>query len=353
MTLAFSAFTDLGGNRFRERGGLDFEDFAVGQLFHHRPGITATQRDNVEDSLLSHNQAMIHFDHHYSSKTEFKRPLVVSTVTIQRAIGMAWKTFGLRKRILGWHSIRMTAPVFDGDTMYASSRIVSVEDGGDPEAGQLGVETSVVNQDGTTVCQMRWDVTVYRRAAFAKLAPAYAAGDAKPATRFASHVRREDGGLCEKLGVEFDELAEGQVFEHRPPFVFSWQEVRLRALLGGDHAAVVLDPALSARDGMGPAIAEYWMLNVTAAVTTRTFGRVVANLQWEPIKVEGVARDGDLLFVESEILGKRTSSSRPDQGIAHVAARARLQDGTPVLSFERRFLMYLSAGGPHQAAGYV
>ena len=102
-----------------------------------------------------------------------------------------------------------------------------------------------------------------------------------------------------------------------------------------------------------PAIAEYWMLNVTAAVTTRTFGRVVANLQWEPIRVEGVARDGDVLHVESEILGKRMSSSRPDQGIAHVAARARLQDGTPVLSFERRFLMYLSPAGPHSAAGYV
>lgn len=350
--IAFSAFADLGGNRFRERGGLDFEDFAAGQVFHHRPGITATQRDNVEDALLSHNQAMIHFDHHYSSKTEFKHPLVVSTVTIQRAIGMAWKTFGLRKRILGWPSIRMTAPVFDGDTLYSRSQILGVEAGDDPDAGLLHVETIATNQDGATVCQMRWDVTVYRRAAWARIAPAYAVAGAPAATAFGSHMRREDGELVEKLGVEFDELAEGQVFEHRPPFVFSWQEVRLRALLGGDHAAVVLDPSLTAQDGR-PAIAEYWMLNVTAAVTTRTFGRVVANLQWEPIRVEGIARDGDLLFVESEILGKRTSSSRPDQGIAHVAARARLQDGTPVLSFERRFLMYLSPAGPHSAAGYV
>lgn len=350
--IAFSAFADLGGNRFRERGGLDFEDFAEGQVFHHRPGITATQRDNVEDSLLSHNQAMIHFDHHYSSKTEFKRPLVVSTVTIQRAIGMAWKTFGLRKRILGWPSIRMTAPVFDGDTLYSSSRILGVEAGDDPEAGLLHVETVATNQDGATVCQMRWDVTIYRRAAWARVAPSYAVAGAPAATQFGSHMRRDDGALVEKLGVEFAELAEGQIFEHRPPFVFSWQEVRLRALLGGDHAAVVLDPALTAVDGR-PAIAEYWMLNVTAAVTTRTFGRVVANLQWEPIRVEGVARDGDVLYVESEILGKRMSSSRPDQGIAHVAARARLQDGTPVLSFERRFLMYLSPAGPHSAAGYV
>lgn len=350
--ITFSAFTDLGGNRFRERGGLDYEDFAEGQLFHHRPGITATQRDNVEDSLLSHNQAMIHFDHHYSAKTEFGRPLVVSTVTIQRAIGMAWKTFGLRKRILGWPSIRMTAPVFDGDTLYSSSRILGIEAGDDAEAGLVHVETVATNQDGTTVCQMRWDVSVYRRAAWARTAPAYAVAGAPAAPAFASHLRREDGALVEKLGVEFDELEPGQVFEHRPPFVFSWAEVRLRALLAGDHAATVLDPALSAQDGR-PAIAEYWLLNVTAAVTTRTFGRVVANLQWEPIRVEGVARDGDLLFVETEILGKRISGSRPDQGIAHVAARARLQDGTPVLSFERRFLMYRSAAGPHRAASYV
>src|SRR5262245_34073325 len=161
---AFTSHVKVGENRYRERFGLDFEDFAVGQVFKHRPGLTISQQDNVEESMDTLNQAMIHFDAHYAAKTEWKHPLVVSTLTLQRLIGLTWKTFGKKIRILGWADISMTRPAFGGDTLYAESEIKGKQEiPGDPSCGRLTVVTKGINQDGTIVCSMEYDMLVYKR----------------------------------------------------------------------------------------------------------------------------------------------------------------------------------------------
>jgi len=164
VDFAFSSHVQVGEKRYRERYGLDFEDFVVGQVFKHRPGLTISQQDNVEESMDTLNQAMIHFDAHYAAKTEWKQPLVVSTLTLQRLIGLTWKTFGKKIRILGWADISMTRPVFGGDTLYAESEIRGKQEiPGDPSCGRLTVVTKGINQDGTTVCSMEYDLLVYTR----------------------------------------------------------------------------------------------------------------------------------------------------------------------------------------------
>jgi itaconyl-CoA hydratase len=161
---AFTSHAKVGENRYRERYGLDFEDFAVGQVFKHRPGLTISQQDNVEESLDTLNQAMLHFDAHYAAQTEWKKPLVVSTLTLQRLIGLTWKTFAKKVRILGWADLTMTHPVFGGDTLYAESEIKDKRElPDDPSCGRLTVITKGVNQDGVVVCSMEYDLLVYKR----------------------------------------------------------------------------------------------------------------------------------------------------------------------------------------------
>jgi itaconyl-CoA hydratase len=64
-------------------------------------------------------------------------------------------------------------------------------------------------------------------------------------------------------------------------------------------------------------------------------------------------RDGERIFAESEIIDKRVSKSRPDQGILHVLTRGVTREGRQVCRYERKLLAYRSAQGPHVAAGYV
>jgi itaconyl-CoA hydratase len=67
--------------RFRENVGFGYQDFVVGTVIEHRPGRTVTEMDNVLMTTLTGNTAPIHLDAHYSSKTEWGRPLVCLTHT--------------------------------------------------------------------------------------------------------------------------------------------------------------------------------------------------------------------------------------------------------------------------------
>src|ERR1700722_425404 len=123
----FTTYHCIGDNRYQERHGLDFEEFAPGQRFRHRPGLTLSQQNNVEEALDTLNGAMLHYDAHYAAATSWQRPLMVSTLTLQRLVGMASKTYGRRRAILGFDDITMNGPLFGGDTLYAESEIVAVD----------------------------------------------------------------------------------------------------------------------------------------------------------------------------------------------------------------------------------
>jgi len=93
---------------------LDFEQFTVGQVFHHRPGITLSQQDNREKALETTNFAQLHYDQHYAEQTEWQQCLVVSTLTLQKVMGSSWKTFARRDRIVFFDDVSMVHPVFGG-----------------------------------------------------------------------------------------------------------------------------------------------------------------------------------------------------------------------------------------------
>ena len=155
-------YIEVAPQRFRERWGLDFEHFEVGQVFGHRPGYTFSQQDNANESLDTLNQAMLHYDHHYAEHTEFGEPLMVTTVIVKKVIGMTWKTFYRRKRIVCWHAINMKAPVFGGDTLYAESEITALADADDSDCGLVSVNTRSIKADGQVSSEFAYDALIYR-----------------------------------------------------------------------------------------------------------------------------------------------------------------------------------------------
>src|SRR5580692_9539850 len=84
-----SAYRELGPKRYRETSGLYYEDFEVGDVFEHRPGRTITDVDNIWVTLLTLNVQPVHFDAAYAAKTEWKKLLVDSTLTLALLTGMS------------------------------------------------------------------------------------------------------------------------------------------------------------------------------------------------------------------------------------------------------------------------
>ena len=143
----------VGDKRFRESYGRYFEDFEIGDVYEHRPGRTITETDNTWFTLLTMNQHPLHFDKEYGAKTEFGKVLVNSCLTISLVTGMSVSDIS-QKTIanLGWDKVRLSGPVFVGDTLYAESQVLSKrESNSRPNQGIVRVETKGIKQDESVV----------------------------------------------------------------------------------------------------------------------------------------------------------------------------------------------------------
>ncbi|AWS42219.1 MaoC family dehydratase [Streptosporangium sp. 'caverna'] len=145
--------------------GRYFEDFEVGDVYRHGLGRTVTQADNIWFTLLTQNTARVHFDAHYAAQTEFGRPLVNSAFTIALVTGQSVNDVSYNVMAnLGWDEVRLPNPLFEGDTVYSSSEVLTLrESRSRPEVGIVTVRTTGTNQDGTVVITFNRTVMVYRR----------------------------------------------------------------------------------------------------------------------------------------------------------------------------------------------
>ena len=156
---------EIAPRRFRESHGRYFEDFVVGDVYEHRPGRTISETDNTWLTLLTMNGHPLHFDAAYAAQSEFGRPVVNSCLTLSIVAGMSVADVS-QKAIgnLGWTDIRLTAPVFAGDTIYAESEVLAKRESAKrPTQGVVTVQTTGRKADGTVFMTFQRTVLVPRR----------------------------------------------------------------------------------------------------------------------------------------------------------------------------------------------
>ena len=334
-----------GTARYQERFGLSFEDLHVGLHIRHRPGADVSQQDNHEESVEMINNAQLHYDSRYAAQTEWKRPLGVSTMTVQRLMGMISRSWYRRRALLGIESIALTAPVFGGDTLYSESTVSALHDGEDPDVGIVSLAIVGNNQRGETVSRIACRIEVYRRGRHPDGSPDAIVAEEE---RFCLYRHAAGGILVEQTGLAFEDLVEGETFEHWPGRTIDVEESRLHALRSLEINPRWHDAAYIARsDHKDRAVFEPLVLGVVTALSTRTFGRVAANLGWTNIVMPRPVRTGETIYAESTIGPLRASSSRPGQGIAQVDTRGFVETGELVCSYQRTLLVYCRNAGPY------
>ena len=156
---------EVGKNRYRESYGRYLEDFNVGDVYEHRPGRTISESDNTWFTLITMNQHPLHFDAAYAAKSEWKKPLVNSALTLSIVAGMSVSDVS-QKAIanLGWDKIRLTGPVFVGDTIYAESEVLSVpESKSRPTQGIVTVKTTGKTSEGLVFMTYERTVLIPKR----------------------------------------------------------------------------------------------------------------------------------------------------------------------------------------------
>ena len=105
--------------------------------------------------------------------------------------------------------------------------------------------------------------------------------------------------------------------------------------------------------GIQPAVFEPLVIGLLTALTTRTLGRVVANLGWTQIELPRPMLLGETMYAESTFGELRASHSRPDQGIAMVESRAYVGERRPRLQLSARAPGLSPRHGPLRGRGLL
>ena len=144
---------EIGPQRYRASYGRYFEDFQINDVYEHRPGRTLTDHDNISFSLLTMNQHPMHCHMEFAKKSEFGRLLISSPLSLAVGVGMSVNDVSAKAIAnLGWKDIRLSGPVFAGDTLYAETQVLDKRQSKSrPTQGIVTVRTRGINQDGLEI----------------------------------------------------------------------------------------------------------------------------------------------------------------------------------------------------------
>ena len=143
-------------------------------------------------------------------------------------------------------------------------------------------------------------------------------------------------------GKYYEELAVGDVYEHRPGRTVSEFDNTLWSLLSVNLQPLHLDANFAESTEFGQRLVNSMFTLSTVVglqVHDLTLGTTVANLGFEEITFPHPVFIGDTLYAETEILDKRLSESRDDSGIVTFEHRGKNQDGELVCTCKRTALM--------------
>jgi acyl dehydratase len=136
--------------------GLYYDELEVGRVIEHAIRRTATDMDNTLFSCLTHNPQPLHIDHQFAAESEWGKPLVNSIFTLGLMIGLSVSdtTLGTTIANLGMTDVKFPKPVFAGDTIRATTEVVSKRKSGSrPNAGIVVFRHRAFNQRNEMVAE--------------------------------------------------------------------------------------------------------------------------------------------------------------------------------------------------------
>lgn len=147
--------------------GKFYEDYVVGDVYQHAIGRTISEADSTWFTQLTMNTNQNHFNEHFARSNPITggRVIVNSGLTVAMVLGMSVLDMSQNAVAnLGWTDIRLTHPVYVGDTLYAESICLDKrESASKPTMGIITMFTRGLNQDGDVVVSWTRSVMIPKR----------------------------------------------------------------------------------------------------------------------------------------------------------------------------------------------
>jgi len=160
-------------------------------------------------------------------------------------------------------------------------------------------------------------------------------------TGFTTDQREREASGAHSYGRYLEEFEVGDVYKHWPAKTVTEADDHLFCLITMNHHPLHINDVYAAQSQQGRNVVVgplVYSLALGMSVSDVS-GKAIANLATEELKHPAPVFHGDTLFVESEVLEKRESQSKPDRGTVKVHTRVHNQDGTLVAEFKRLVLV--------------
>lgn len=156
------------------------------------------------------------------------------------------------------------------------------------------------------------------------------------------------GRFRESFGRYYEDFVIGHIYEHRPGRTITDNDNIWFTLLTMNTHPLHFDYEFAAKTEFGkPLVASPLTVAILVGMSVSDVSqKAVANLGWTDITMSHPLFPGDTLYGETEVLEKRESGSRPQQGIVTVKTIGRNQHGDIVCSFVRKVLVWKRGFGP-------
>lgn len=144
---------------------LFFDDMAIGQQWESG-GRTITEADIINFAGISGDFNPIHIDHEFARTTAFRKPIAHGLLVF--SIGSGLSTHCPPTRTLAFLGIKdwqFTGPVFIGDTIRITAKVVAKEERSRGRRAVITWQRQILNQAGKVVQQGTTQTLVEGRAA--------------------------------------------------------------------------------------------------------------------------------------------------------------------------------------------
>ena len=148
-------------------------------------------------------------------------------------------------------------------------------------------------------------------------------------------------------GKYFDELNVGMVIQHSLGRTITETDNVLFNSLTMNTQPLHLNADFASKTQFGrPIVNGILTMAIVVGITVGdlTEGTIVANLSYEKVNHPKPVFHGDTIYVETEVLEKRESKSKPDQGIVKMRHWGKNQHGEIVCEVERTALFIKRKG---------
>lgn len=156
------------------------------------------------------------------------------------------------------------------------------------------------------------------------------------------------GRFRETFGRYYEDFVVGHIYEHRPGrTITDTDNVWFTLLTMNTHPAHFDYEFAKKTEFERPLVCSPFTVALMVGMSVSDVSqKAVANLGWDNIRMIKPLFPGDTLYTESEVIEKRESSSRPEQGIVTVKSIGKNQHGDIVCTFNRTMLIWKRGCGP-------